>query len=458
MIRYSVLLLFLTFLGCDSSGSTPTPVVVPPVVVPPVATLSDDELMDVVQKQTFNYFWTYAETTSGMARERYLPVDPAFDQNIVTTGGSGFGLMAIVSAMSRSYITKIQGVERLNKIADFLASANRFHGAWSHWINGTNGNVIPFGTMDNGGDLVETSFLTVGMITVREYFKNGTTEEQAVAQKFDVLWKEVDWQWYTNNQNILYWHWSPNYLWQMNFPLKGYNECLITYVMAAASPTHPIASAAYHQGWARSGGIVSSLTKYNLPLILKHNGAEEFGGPLFWAHYSYLGLDPNQLSDQYANYWDLNSNQVKIDYLYCVANPKGYAGYGPNYWGLSASYSRNADGSMGYDAHMPSNDKGIISPTAAISSIVYTPVESKALMRNLYENYKTTMWGVAGFYDAHSQQYQWLAPNYLAIDQGPQMVMLENYRTGLLWRLFMNAPEVKQGLINLGFHSGKYGF
>jgi hypothetical protein len=460
MIKFSILVLLFTFLGCDSTSSTSSggTVVTPPVVVPPIVKLSDEELIDLVQKQTFTYFWNYAQTNSGMARERYIPQDPTFDQNIVTTGGSGFGLMAIVSAMSRGYISRDQGKERLNKIADFLATADRFHGAWSHWIDGTNGHVIPFGTIDNGGDLVETSFLAAGMITVREYLKNGTADEKTLAQKYDVLWKGVDWQWYTNNQNKLYWHWSPNYEWQMNFPLEGYNECLITYVMASASPSHAIAPIAYHEGWARSGGIVSALTKYNLPLILKHNGAEEFGGPLFWAHYSYLGLDPNQLTDQYANYWNLNSNHAKIDYLYCVANPKSYKGYGPNYWGLTASYSRNTDGSIGYDAHMPSNDKGIISPTAAISSIVYTPVESKALMRNLYENYKTDTWGVAGFYDAHSQQYQWTAQRYLAIDQGPEMVMLENYRSGLLWQLFMNAPEVKQGLINLGFHSGKYAF
>lgn len=463
MVKFSVLFIFFAFLGCDSSGSNSSggtvviPPVVPPVIVPEVK-LTDEELMDLVQKKTFAYFWDYAHANSGMAKERYIPQDPTFDQNIVTTGGSGFGLMAIVSAMSRGYITKAEGLERLNKIANFLSTADRFHGAWSHWIDGNTGHVIPFGTIDNGGDLVETSFLTVGMITVREYFKNGSTDEKALAQKFDDLWKGVDWQWYTNNQNVLFWHWSPNYAWQMNFPLQGYNECLITYVMAAASPTHAIAPIAYHTGWARSGGIVSGLTKYNLPLILKHNGAEEFGGALFWAHYSYLGLDPNQLSDQYANYWDLNSNQTKIDYLYCVANPKGYKGYGANYWGLTASYSRNSDGSIGYDAHMPSNDKGIISPTAAISSIVYTPLESKALMRNLYENFKTDTWGVAGFYDAHSQQYQWTAPRYLAIDQGPQIVMLENYRSGLLWQLFMNAPEVKQGLLTLGFHSGKYGF
>jgi hypothetical protein len=244
----------------------------------------------------------------------------------------------------------------------------------------------------------------------------------------------------------------------MNFPLQGYNECLITYIMAASSPTHAITTAPYHQGWARNGNITSGNTKYNYPLILKHNGAEEFGGPLFWAHYSYLGLDPTTLTDQYANYWNLNYNHTKINYQYCVNNQQNFAGYGANYWGLTASYSRNTDGSTGYDAHMPSNDKGIVSPTAAISSIVYTPTESLAAMRNFYENYKSQIWGDAGFYDAHSKQLNWSAKQYLAIDQGPQVVMLENYRTGLLWSLFMNAPEVRQGMINLGFHSGKYSF
>lgn len=420
--------------------------------------LSDKQLIDLVQKQTFAYFWDYAETNSGMAKERFHPEDLKHDEHVITTGGSGFGLMAIVSAMHRGYISRDQGTERLNKIANFLAKTDRFHGAWPHWIEGSTGRVKPFGTLDNGGDLVETSFLAAGIITVREYLKNGTREEKSLAQKFDLLWKGIDWQWYTNSQNKLFWHWSPDYAWKMNFALEGYNECLITYIMAAASPTHPITPAVYHQGWARNGGIVSTNQKYNLSLILKHNGAEEFGGPLFWAHYSYLGLDPTQLSDKYANYWELNTNQTKINYLYCVTNPKGFKGYGDDYWGLSASYSLTNMGDLGYDAHMPSNDKSVISPTAGISSIVYTPKESIALMQNLYTNFKSETWGVAGFYDAHSQNFQWTAPVYLAIDQGPQMVMLENYRSGLLWKLFMNAPEVKKGLIDLGFHSGKYGF
>lgn len=457
MIKISVLLLAFTFFSCGSNTDKSKENAVKNVSE---AKLTDEQLLDVVQKQTFKYFWDYAEPNSGLARERYHPDGnyPENDANIVTTGGSGFGLMAIISGISQGYITKDQGVERLNKIADFLDKADRFHGAWSHWIDGNTGKVKPFGIKDNGGDLVETSFLAAGMITVREYLKDGSEKEKAVAQKYDALWKGIDWKWYTNNKNVLYWHWSPNYNWEMNFPLEGYNECLITYVLAASSPTHSIDAKAYHEGWARSGGIVSSKTKYNIPLILKHNGAEEFGGPLFWVHYSYVGLDPNQLSDQYANYWDLNVNQTKINYQYCVENPNKNAGYGPNYWGLTASYSRNPDGSVGYNAHMPSNDQGVISPTAAISSIVYTPKESLALIRNLYENHKNETWGNAGFYDALSLGNKWVAKRYLAIDQGPEVVMIENYRTGLLWKLFMNAPETRQGLQKLGFHSTKYGF
>ncbi len=451
------LLLMITFLSCSSSDPDAAN---PPVVDPvePEVPLTDEQLLDLVQRQTFKYFWDYAEPNSGMARERYHPEDPTFDAHIVTTGGSGFGLMAIVSGVSRNYVTRTQAVQRLNQIADFLAGADRFHGAWPHWINGTTGEVIPFGTMDNGGDLVETSFLAAGFITVREYFKTGTPDEQLLAQKYDDLWKGIDWDWYRNGQNVLYWHWSPTYDWQMDFALEGYNECLITYVMAASSPTHPISATPYHQGWARNGDIVSSATSYNIPLVLKHNGAEFSSGPLFWAHYSYLGLDPTLLTDQYANYWDLNVNHSRIHYQHAISNPNQFSGYGPNYWGLSASYSRNSDGSIGYNAHMPSNDLGIISPTAAIGSVVYLPTESIAVMRNLYENYRTQAWGVAGFYDAHSKHHNWSARRYLAIDQGPEIVMIENHRSGLLWSLFMNAPEVQQGLLTLGFHSGKYGF
>lgn len=433
---------------------------------PQPAPLSDAALLDTVQKQTFRYFWEFAEPNSGLARERFFPDGnyPEKDGHIVTTGGSGFGLMAILSGVNQRYITRARAVERLGKIAAFLENADRFHGAWPHWLNGKDGKVVPFSQKDNGGDLVETAFLCQGMICVREFFKDGTTAERALAARYDTLWKGVEWNWYTNNEKRLYWHWSPNFGWQMDFPLEGYNECLITYVLAAASPDFPIDPAAYHEGWARGGAIVSDKSYYGLPLVLKHNGAETTGGPLFWAHYSYLGLDPNGLSDRYADYWKLNYNHARTNYLYSVDNPRNYRCYGPDYWGLTASYSVNAEGTIGYDsqkrigynAHMPSNDHGVVSPTAAVSSIVYLPKEAMAAMRNFYENHREDMWGPAGFVDAHSCTHKASARQYLAIDQGPMVVMIENHRSGLLWKLFMNAPEVRSGLKALGFRSSKY--
>lgn len=418
-------------------------------------TLSEEALLDTVQKQTLKYFWDYAEPNSGMARERYHPDGeyPKNDAHVVTTGGSGFGLMAIVAGMEREFIPRDSAVARLDKIADFLNKAPRFHGVWPHWLNGETGQVQAFSDKDNGGDLVETSFLAQGLIVVREYLKNGNDQEKAVAAKYDELWKGIEWEWYTNNKDGLYWHWSPDYQWEMDFMIEGYNECLITYVMAASSQDHAIEPAAYHEGWARGGDIVTDKEAYGIPLILKHNTRGDKAGPLFWAHYSYLGLNPKGLEDKYANYWDLNVNHTKINYEYTQENPNDFETYNENSWGLTASYTRNEDGGIGYTAHSPDDDKGVVSPTAAISSIPYTPELSLNAMRYFFEDQNELLWGPAGFYDAYSLEGEdWVAPKYLAIDQGPQVVMIENYRSGLIWDLFMGAPEVQKGLDNLGFN------
>jgi hypothetical protein len=340
----------------------------------------------------------------------------------------------------------------------FLEKAERFHGAWPHWMDGSTGKVIPFGIKDNGGDLVETSFLCQGLLSVREYFKNGSDSEKALAAKADALWKGVEWDWYTKGENALYWHWSPTYGWEMNFKLEGYNECLITYVLGAASPTHPISAAAYNEGWARSGAIKNGGSQYGIPVVFNYNGASGNVGPLFWAQYSYLGLDPTNLTDKYADYWALTQNHSKIINQYCIANPKQWKGYSDKCWGLTASYSRNTDGSTGYSAHQPNNDLGVITPTAALSSFPFTPVESMKFLHYLYDEKRVEYVGIAGPYDAFSPHYNWVTPRYLAIDQGTIAPMIENHRTGLLWRLFMNAPEIKPGLTKLGFHSGKYNF
>ncbi len=421
---------------------------------PPETVLTDDELLDLTQRETFRYFWDYAEANSGAARERFHPDNPSFDAHIVTTGGTGFGLMSILVGIERNYVSRAQAVERLDKILTFLDTAERFRGAWPHWMDGSTGQVIPFGNLDDGGDLVETAFLCQGLICIKEYFKDGSDMEKQLAVKADQLWKEVEWDWYTQGEDALYWHWSPNHDFSINFKLSGYNEVLITYIMAAASVDHSINKKAYTSGWGSDGGIQSDQITYGIPLLLKHNGAATYGGPLFWAHYSYLGLNPKGLQDEYANYWDVNLNHSKVNYQYCVDNPKMFPDYGENCWGLTASYSRNADGSIGYSAHAPGNDLGIISPTAALSSMPYTPDESIKALRYFY-GHKDKLLGPAGFYDAFKPGSTWVAKAYLAIDQGPIVVMIENHRTALLWNLFMQNEDIQSGLDKLEFSYSK---
>jgi hypothetical protein len=411
---------------------------------------SDEQLLDTVQYQTFQYFWQGAEPTSGMARERIHMdgVYPDNDQDVVTLGGSGFGLMAILVGIERGFITRGQALARYEHIVDYLSKADRFHGAWPHWLDGPTGKVHPFGKKDNGGDLVETAFMIQGLLTVGEYFRGGNQAEQQLVDRINQLWREVEWDWYTKGgEDVLYWHWSPTYGWEMNFPVGGYNECLIMYVLAASSPTHPIKPSAYHKGWARGGAIAHDTLYYGLRTILNHyEHNDDPVGPLFWAHYSYLGLNPKGLSDQYADYWQLNQNHALIHYRYALDNPKGFKGYGKKQWGLTSSYSMN-----GYAGHHPGKeDLGVISPTAALSSFPYTPKESMQFLKYLYQEADSLI-GKYGPYDAYSISNNWYIPRYLAIDQGPIPVMIENYRSGMLWNLFMKNEDVQRGLKILGF-------
>jgi len=399
--------------------------------------ISNDELLTLVQHQTFRYFYDFAHPASGMARERNT------SGNTVTTGGSGFGVMAIIIGMERGFITRDQGITHLTKIIHFLETADRFHGAWSHWIDGSTGKVIPFSSNDNGGDLVETAFMVQGLLTVRQYLNPSVPSENDLINRITTLYNGVEWDWYRqNNQNVLYWHWSPDKSWIMNFPLHGYNETMITYILAASSTTHTIPANVYSQGYARSGGIKNGKSFYGYVLPVGY----DYGGPLFFAHYSFLGLDPRNLSDAYANYWTQNVNHSLINWKYCATNPKKYPNYNASCWGLTAG-----DIPDGYGVSEPTNDRGVITPTAAVSSLPYTPEQSMNAIRYFYYIAGDHLWGQYGFYDAFDVSSSWWASSYLAIDQGPEIVMIENYRTHLIWDLFMSAPEVQSGLTKLGF-------
>ena len=409
--------------------------------------LSDEALLDTVEMYTSRYFTEFINPANGLARER-----ANMEQNgdIVTTGGTGFGLMAIVAAAERQYIPREQAVAQLDNITRFLDRVERFHGAWAHWYSSETERPFSFSQYDDGGDLVETAFLTEGLIVVREWLKDSKVEaERVVAERADKMWKEVEWDWYTQGTDSLYWHWSKNYGWKMNHRITGFDECMITYVLAASSPTHPIDRKVYESCYKNSSYYYNGKEYYGIPLAL----GMEYGGPLFFTHYSWLGLNPNGLTDGEVNYFERNRAHALIHYHYALENPKGHTGYGANLWGFTLS----DDPLVGYCSHHPGtpDENGTVSPTAAVSSIVYTPEESMAVIRHLYEDLGDELFGEYGFYDAYNPslpQDKQVVKHYLAIDQGPIVVMIENYRSGLIWKLFMQAPEIHDGLYRLGFH------
>jgi len=403
--------------------------------------MTDEQLLDMVQHYTFRYFWDYGHPVSGLARERSNG-----NPDLVTTGGSGFGLMAIVAGAERGWITRTQALNRMLQIVSFLQYADRFHGVFPHWMNGTNGNVYPFSQFDDGADLVETAFLMQGLLAVRQYFNQNNANENALRAVINGLWEDVEWDWFrkTPNGPVLYWHWSPNYAWQMNFPLRGFYEAQIVYILAAASPTHPVPGSLYQTGWTAAANYANPSIHFGSPIYCGPFG----GGPLFFAHYSYLGFDPRGWRDNYCNYFVRNRNHSLIQRAYCQANPEQHAGYSAQAWGLTAS-----DGPDGYAAHdiYPSNDNGTLSPTAALSSMPYTPSESMDALRHFYRVRGQQLWGIYGFYDAYNLNRNWYADAYLAIDQGPIVAMIENQRSGLFWQLFMQNPEIEPALLAMGF-------
>ena len=402
--------------------------------------ISDSALVTLVQQQTFKYFWDFAHPVSGLARERNTSGET------ITSGGSGFGIMAILAGINRSFISRAQGFAQMQKIVTFLKNnAQRFHGAYPHWLNGTTGAVVPFSAKDDGADLVETSYLLQGLLCARQYFNGNDAAETGLRADVNSIWQGVEWNWFRqNNQAVLYWHWSPNFNWDMNVQIKGWNEALITYVLAASSPTYSVPKIVYDNGWASNGALKNGNSYYNYLLPL----GPDKGGPLFFEHYSFLGINSFGLTDAYANYGTQTINHTKINYEYCKANPKGWYGYSDFVWGLTASDVPN-----GYAASSPTNDVGVIAPTAALSSFPYTPTENMKALKFFYYKLGDKLWDSYGFKDAFSLNEPWFANSYLAIDEGPIVVMIENYRSGLLWNLFMSCPEVKAGMRSLGFQS-----
>jgi hypothetical protein len=416
--------------------------------------LNDEELLDMVQEAHFRYYWEGAEPNSGLALENIHG-----RRHMVATGASGFGIMTLLVGENRKFITRNELIQRLQKIVTFLEKADKFHGAFPHFIDGATGKAEPFfGPKDNGADLVETSFLAQGLLAAREYLDTAVSQENQLAGRIDKLWRGIEWSWFRRDEKskFLLWHWSPDQGWVINHKLIGWNETLITYFLAISSDTHPVPASFYYSGWAslskeaqnyrigwgqtKDGSMYKNGNSYfGIPLKVGVSN----GGPLFFVHYSFLGLDPHKFTDVYTNYFENNRNIAFINYRYCVENPENHKGYGPDAWGLTAS-----DGLWSYQADEPvkRQDHGKITPTGALASFPYTPAESMTALKNYYRNFGKFAWGEYGFYDAFNLDENWRSEIFMGLNQGPIAVMIENYRTGLLWNLFMKNRDVQEGL------------
>ncbi len=419
--------------------------------------MNDPEFLTMIQKACFRYYWDGAEKVSGLARE-----DIPGRTDMVAAGASGFGIMALIVGTERNFITREQSLQRFLKITDFLVHAEKFHGAFSHFIDGPTGKVVPFfGNRDDGGDLVETSFLLQGLLTARAYFHGKDPREKLIRDRITQIWKGIEWDWYRRypDSKYLYWHWSPDKAWILNHRLTGWNETMVAYLLAIASPTHSVPASLYYSGWANqdSTGIryrmnwggttdgdryTNGHTYFGIPLAV---GVSD-GGPLFFTHYSYMGYDPHLITDRYTNYFINNQHIAQINYRYCVKNPHHFPGYGKDCWGLTAS-----DGPYHYSAEEPvaSRDEGRIAPTGAVSSFPYTPEASMRALKNYYYHYGKFLWGTYGFRDAFNLGQNWCSGIYMGLNQAPMVVMIENYRTGLIWKLLASDPDIKNGLKKL---------
>jgi hypothetical protein len=418
--------------------------------------LADEQLLDVVQKQCFRYYWDTANNNSGMALE-ILPGD----ENLVAVGASGFGIMAQIAATERKFITREASAARMLQIVRFLRSADRYHGAWPHFIDGNTGRTLPyFGKYDNGGDLVETAFLMQGLLTARQYFTANNATEREVRDTITDLWRGVEWDWYrkTPSSDFLYWHWSPDHAWHISHPLVGWNETMIVYLLAIASPTHAVPASMYYSGWAGQSEeavvyrrtwsrtttgdhYTNGETYYGIKLLV----GSGTGGDLFFTQFSFLGFDPRDKRDRFANYFDNNRSLALINRAYCVANPRGFDGYGQNCWGLSAGIN------TGGGHPIPRDDNGTICCSAALGVFPYTPVESNAVLKHFYSDLGPKIWGAYGFHDGFNATEGWFDEVYLGLNQAQIVAGIENHRTGLLWKLFMANPEMQRMQEAIGF-------
>ncbi len=392
-------------------------------------------ILEQQQRAAFDYFRSGAEPNSGMAYE-----SSRGNNRKITIGGSGFGMMSLLVGAERGWITREEAAEQVSRMIQFLMRADRYRGAWSHWYK-LDGRYAAFGDQKAAGDIVESAFMVAGLLAASEYFDRDIAVESKIRSDVEQLWNTIEWSGYTNDEQTLYWIWY-SLTDQYKLKINGYNEALLPYLFALAAPEgHNIPVSVYRDGWLN--GAPNSykpnrtVAGYKLPF-----GRHQYGGPLFFAHYSFLGLDPRNMADSRCDYWTQNTSHAMLNREYCYYAAPKERRYGNGIWGITAC--RGAGSANRYSARSPHNDDGVIAPTAALASYPYTPLYSTQAL--LAMNAMEGLRGDFGLGDSFNPAEGAYTTSNLAIDQGPIVVMIENYRSSMIWDLLSRNRHVARAL------------
>lgn len=403
-------------------------------------------ILDSQQKKMIDFFMSGADQTSGMC------LNSSQWGGTMTTGATGMGFMNIITGVERGWISREEGLDQILKVVKFLDKADRYHGSWSHWY-GTDGKTKPFGNQIVAGEIVETAFVMTGLIAAKEYFNGSDTKEVELRNYVDKFWNEIDWSNFVHNDK-LYWIWHSDKAGDKAYEhaLTGWNETLIVYILALAAPEgHNISPDVYQKCWQSNGGIYRENQKvygYEQPL-----GRPANMEGLFLAQYSFLGLDPRHMADQYINYWNHVTAYTMINRHYCVYEAPESHGYSETDWGITAC--EGAGPATEYKGRTPSNDDGVLCTSASVSSFPYTPFYCAQVLLNLNQNW-SFMNGKYGFKTSYHPASGKASSYYLGMEHAPQAVMIENYRSGLLWNLVMRNGHIKKGFELAGIAEPQY--
>ena len=400
-----------------------------------------------VQEAGFRYSYHFAHPVSHLPREG-IKATNSWGTDMISAVSTGMYFFNIAVGVERGFITREEAAEHVYQALEFLAyRVDRFHGAFSHWMNGSTGEVMPFSPTDDGADLVETAILAKGLIFAREYFDQTNAEEVEIRKLADGIWGQIEWDRFIDNGTMA-WHWSPQHGFS-DLPIVGFNEAEIAYLLAIGSPQHSIDASIYWSGWVgQNVDYFNSRLVAGLEKPIRLQLGYDYGFPMFLMHYSYLGLDPRRLTMPGGSLFEEFERLTLANHDYCKLNSGRFAGY-DRFWGLTASLDPD-----GYLAHEPMHaDNGTISPTGALASMPYQPEIVMEMMEAMYLQYGEILWGPFGFYDAFNFSRNWVADGYIGIDVGPIGPMIENYRSGKLWEVFMQAPEINEAIRKVWTHA-----